>query len=80
MQVLTGGAKRDIIETLREVLDMAIGGELLCVAVVYAKKNEAGQMEFFNCWATDDDYTHSFVALMAGLEVAKYDLIKESDK
>jgi hypothetical protein len=79
MQVLNGGAKRDIIETLREMLEMAEGGELTCVGVVWAKPaDKDGLVEFNNTWATDDSYNHSFVSLLAAFEVAKYDLIRNS--
>lgn len=79
MQVLMGGQKRDIIETLRDMLDMAEAGELSCVGIVWARQSPdmRGVMEFNNTWATDEDYDHSFVSLVAALEVAKYDLIKE---
>lgn len=77
MQVLSGGEKRDIIETLRDLLEMAEGGELNCIAVVWAKTVN-NRAEFNNTWATDDNYNHSFVSLVAALEVAKYDLIRSA--
>ena len=75
MQVLNGGTKRDIIEELRKLLTMAEEGELLCVGMVWARPLEGGRSEFNNTWATDETYNHSFVSLVAALEVMKHELI-----
>jgi hypothetical protein len=76
---LKGGQKRDIIETLREMLDMAEAGELICVGVVWARETDDPEgFEFNNTWAADTDYTHSFVTLLSAFEVAKFELMQEN--